>query len=125
MNVSVSQTLYLFQTFSCNRAGDLSRSWMNTIFCVTIFIFYFRNLTSPFSSFNWLILVTEITYILFFLFRAYNAQWAEAQTVIGDLLEVEIPTEPPKPEKVSCLTFMQGYNIYLFVQSFPCFTDKI
>lgn len=36
---------------------------------------------------------------------AYNKQWAEAQATIDDLLEVELPKEPPKPEKVSFFSY--------------------
>lgn len=30
----------------------------------------------------------------------YNRQWNEAQSALYDLLQQELPAEPPKPEKV-------------------------
>jgi len=44
---------------------------------------------------------------------AYNCQWADAQTDIGDLLEVEIPAEPPKPEKDRIAAFQQLAVMYI------------
>ena len=35
------------------------------------------------------------------MFSAFNKQWADAQASIDDLLEVELPKEPAKPERVN------------------------
>ena len=39
-------------------------------------------------------------FFLIFIISYYNRQWADAQVAISDLLQQEIPAEPPKPEKV-------------------------
>ena len=38
------------------------------------------------------------------LCRLYNSQWYSAQLGITEMLEIEIPKEPPKPEKVTIYT---------------------
>jgi hypothetical protein len=34
----------------------------------------------------------------------YNKQWQEAQATLVDLLQQEMPPEPPKPERVSIMS---------------------
>lgn len=41
-----------------------------------------------------------IVYDIRFCFSAYNNEWLDAQSAVDDLLELELPPEPPKPEKV-------------------------
>ena len=43
-----------------------------------------------------------------FIFSYYNKQWSEAQAALTDLLQQEIPPEPPKPEKVN--NFVESMN---------------
>ena len=43
--------------------------------------------------------------------RLYNDQWHSAHLGITNLLEVEVPKEPPKPEKVS----VHSNNLYMIV----------
>ena len=44
---------------------------------------------------------SEIYLFYFYIITSYYGKvWAEAQTNISDLLPQELPSDPPKPEKV-------------------------
>lgn len=38
--------------------------------------------------------------IYIFFISTYNKQWSDAQSALMDLLQQEMPPEPPKPERV-------------------------
>ena len=44
--------------------------------------------------------ITMLSFYQHFYLRYYNKQWSDAQAAIHDLLQQEIPEQPPKPEKV-------------------------
>ncbi|CAH1783239.1 unnamed protein product [Owenia fusiformis] len=49
----------------------------------------------------------------------YNKQWTEAQAAIGDLLQQELPPEPPKPEKDRLAAFQLLATMYIkYIQIF-------
>ncbi|XP_013416976.1 IQ and AAA domain-containing protein 1 isoform X1 [Lingula anatina] len=49
----------------------------------------------------------------------YNRQWAEAQSAIADLIQVEMPEEPPKPEKDRLAAFQLLATMYIkYIQIF-------
>ena len=50
---------------------------------------------------------------------AYNIQWADAQTDINDLLEIEVPAEPAKPEHDRIAVFQHLAVMYIkYIQIF-------
>jgi len=50
---------------------------------------------------------------------AYNIQWNDAQNDIGDLLDIEIPTEPAKPEHDRIAVFQRLAVMYIkYIQIF-------
>jgi len=49
----------------------------------------------------------------------YNKQWSEAQAAVGDLLQQELPPEPPKPEKDRLAAFQLLATMYIkYIQIF-------
>ena len=48
-----------------------------------------------------------------FIFSAYNKQWTEAQASLSDLLQQELPPEPPKPEKVLPHLSLSAVKMYV------------
>ena len=46
--------------------------------------------------------MSTVTNLFLALSRAYNELWHSAHVGIADLLTVEMPKAPPKPEKVRC-----------------------
>ena len=55
----------------------------------------------------------------FFIFSTYNKQWTEAQMALDDLIQVENPPEPPKPEKDRLAAFQLLATMYIkYIQIF-------
>ena len=57
--------------------------------------------------------VTNVLLDLFSYCSYYQKQWLEAQDSLTDLLEQELPPEPPKPEKDRLTAFQNIATLYL------------
>ena len=83
-----------------------------SIFLVRIFMYALRSIKNKiaFDSCAHFIDLDEaikwLSLSFLFLFSYYGKQWVESQGGILDLLEVELPSEPAKPEKVPRFSYL-------------------
>lgn len=83
-----------------------------SIFLVRIFMYALRSIKNKIafdSCAHYIDLDEAIKWLslsFLFLFSYYGKQWVESQGGILDLLEVELPSEPAKPEKVPRFSYL-------------------